>query len=426
MSHRTLTADGSAQEERSGSDGGGKRRRRRDKSTLSVARITTFADAKELAGEWRSLHETAGPRNPFASPDWLVPWAEHFVPERDLLLMAVRRNGTLIGLAPWYFRGGRRIPRRLQLLGSGRHDALTELPQVLAAPGEARSVLRAVVNDLSENSAEWDWFELPIQADQGWFEPEWLTGAVGAQGLVQHKTTRAEVVLDLPADVSSLHKGLKRNLLESTHRARNRLNRAEVPWSVTVHEGADGVREAVSALARLHAARAGIDGRRRHPDQLAVEARMDFLRDALPRMARSGQAQILTLDVNGEPIAAQLLLMAPETAYLSLSGVDPAWWQVGPVTLLQLRAAEMAIEQGRSTFSLSVGPSVAKLRWSEQVKQHPEFIVCGPRRSSRAEFAGFRAMAAVAAVHREAIRHRTTHTSKSTKEGVRHVRHAAH
>ena len=165
---------------------------------------------------------------------------------------------------------------------------------------------------------------------------------------------------------------------------------------------------ALSVLIVLHAARAQLHGRKRHPDQLAVAARREFLREALAAMASRGQAQILTLDVAGQPVAAQLVLHASGGSYLGLSGVDPEWWQASPVTLLQLHAAEVAVERGQREFNLSVGPSVSKLRWSEQVRQHPEFIVCGPRRSSRLAFTGYRMAAAAAGVVREAERHRST------------------
>jgi CelD/BcsL family acetyltransferase involved in cellulose biosynthesis len=373
---------------------------------LSITRISTFAGAAEILTDWRELYYASGSRNPFASPDWLMPWARHFVPERDLTLFAVARDGQLIGLAPWYVKRARPLPCRLQLLGSGRHDALTELPQVLTAPGEARSVLRAVLNTWAQAAGEWDWLELPMLDEQGWLEPEWLTGVVGSHGLIQHKTTRPAVVLDLPGDVPSLHQILKRNLLESTHRARNRLNRTGLPWAVSVHTDEDDIRRMLPVLARLQAARASLAGRRHHPDQLAVPARRAFLDEALREMARSGQAQILTLDISGDPVAAQTVLLAPDATYLGISGIDPAWWQVSAVTLLQLRAAEDAVQRGHGEFNLSVGPDVAKLRWSERVRQHPEFVVCGPRRSSRIAFTAYRAAAAAAAVHREAVRHR--------------------
>jgi CelD/BcsL family acetyltransferase involved in cellulose biosynthesis len=408
---------------RAPSGGPGRRYRKRDSSTLAVTRISTFAGADKIIADWRELYLSSGSGNPYASPDWLLPWARHFVPEQDLALLAVSRNGRLVGLAPWYFKRLRPLPRRLQLLGSGRHDALTELPQVLTAPDEARSVLRAVMNEWSRAADEWDWLELPVLAEQGWFEPEWLTGAVGDRGLVQHKTTRAAVVLDLPADISQLHQGLKRNLLESTHRARNRLDRSGCAWTVSVHDGEHDIRHALPALARLHAARARLAGRRHHPDELAVPRRLAFLEDALTRMARMRQAQILTLDVAGEPVAAQLVLLAPGTTYLGASGVDPAWWHVSAVTLLQLHAAEGAVERGHRTFNLSVGPSVAKLRWSEHVRQDPEFTVCGPRTSSRIAFTAYQMAAAAAGVRREAARH---HRAPGRQEGTTDAHPATH
>jgi O-antigen/teichoic acid export membrane protein/CelD/BcsL family acetyltransferase involved in cellulose biosynthesis len=386
----------------------GRRRRRRDATSVTVARIRTFDEADAIADDWRALFRASAVSNPFAAPDWLLTWARHFVPERDLDIFTVWRDGVLIGLAPWYVKRDPLVPRRLQLLGSGRHDALTELPQVLTAPGEARSVLRAVIGEWSQRPGDWGWLELPVMADQGWFEPEWLTGIIGKGGLVQHKMTRATVVLDLPSDVPALHAGLKRNLLESTHRARNRLDKSGQPWAITVHEDPVDIVRALSVLIVLHAARAQLRGRKRHPDRLSVAVRQEFLREALSAMACRGQAQILTLDVAGRPVAAQLVLHGASGTYLGLSGVDPEWWQASPVTLLQLHAAEVAVERGHREFNLSVGPSVSKLRWSEQIRQHPEFIVCGPRQSSRLAFTGYRMVAAAAGVMREVERHRPT------------------
>jgi CelD/BcsL family acetyltransferase involved in cellulose biosynthesis len=385
----------------------GKRRRRRDSETLSVTRLATFTEAEKLLLDWRELYSSSSSRNPFASPDWLLPWARHFVDERDLAILAVRRDDELVGVAPWYFKRSRALPRRLQLLGSGRHDALTELPQVLTAPGEARPVLRAVMTEWARDALEWDWLELPILEEQGWFEPDWVGGPVLERGVIQHKITRPAVVLELPADVAGLQHGLKRNLTESLRRARNRLGRSGLEWTVTVHAGEDDIRRALPDLFRLHAARSDLAGRRHHPDVLADQARRAFLADALGGMAHLGQARILTLDVAGDPVAAQLVLLAPNATFIGMSGVSPDWWHASPVTLLQWHAAQAAVETGHAEFNLSVGPSVAKLRWSEHIRQHPEFLVCGPRRSSLAAYTAYRMAAAAASVRREAVRHRT-------------------
>jgi CelD/BcsL family acetyltransferase involved in cellulose biosynthesis len=384
------------------SSGEGRRRRRRDSTTVSVSLITTFSELSSFIPEWHDLYERAGRENPFASPDWLMPWAQHFVPERNLTIAVIRRSGELIGLAPWYMNRSGNVVRRLQLLGTGKYGDLTELPQVLTLPGESRSVLRAVVNELFQNSSKWDLFELPLMDDQGWFEPEWLGREAGRSGLVQHTTTRAANILTLPTDLADLQKTLKRNLLESIHRSRNRLNRQAGSWTVTVHEGVDGVEYALPILTRLHTARSRMAERRQHANHLSSDGGNQFVSEALRGMAKSGRAQILTLDVDHHEVAAQVVLYAADSAYVGLSGVDPDWWQVGAVTLLQWCAAEASITRGHQTFNLSVGPNLAKLRWSEKIVQHPSFVVCAPRRYSQLALTGYRAAAAVHGVRREA------------------------
>jgi len=403
----TTPQDASAPSAATAPEQTGRWHRRKDYSNLSVERITTLAGAEEIRAAWRDLYDHSRSCNPYASPDWLIPWARHFVRQHELALLAVYRNGTLVGMAPWYFQRVGSLFCHVNMLGLGGHDHLTELPQVLTAPGEARSVLRAALEHWSQAPGAWDWLELPMLEEQGWFEPEWLTSTLGDRSFVQHKLTRAGVVLALPSDVATLHRSLKRNLRESIHRARNRLDRAGRPWAVTAHAEEDDIRKASIVLADLHAARADLAGRRHHSDHLGASVHRDFLAEALGAMAVRGQAEILTLDVEGVPVAAQLVLRAPNATYLGQSGVDPAWWNFSPVTLLQWSAAERAVERGHREFNLSTGPVVAKLRWSEQVVQNPEFIVCGPRRRSRAAFIAYRAVSAVVAVERDAAFHRT-------------------
>ena len=398
-----------------GSESRGRGHRPKDSAQLTVRRLTSRDAIAALVPEWRALYESGAALNPYASPDWIVPWLQHFTAEHELALVAVRRSERLIGVAPCFVRGVGGVLRTVQLAGTVRSPGLTELPQVLAAPGETRSVQRAVIGHWLEQPGRWDWLELPLSADQGWFEPQWLGEGARFRGLVQHRMTRAAVVLPLPQNTypDRIPHLLKRNVWESVKRSRNRLGRDGRPWRVTVHSDTAQVAAALPVLRRLHAARAGAAGKRTHPDVLADRARYAFVADAVVRMAAAGRAEVLTLDVAGEPIAALLVLRAPAAAYFALSGLDPAWWRAGPVTLLQFEAIERAAARGDREVNLSVGPDLSKLRWSEQVVQHPDFVVCGPRPRSRRRLAAYSALASIAAVRREAARHRVL-AGKST------------
>ncbi|MET7290185.1 GNAT family N-acetyltransferase [Streptomyces sp. NPDC005573] len=390
-------------------------RRRRDTKQLSLSRITTLTELERLRPQWWDLYVRCGERNPFLSPDWVSAWARHFTRGPELDVLTVFRQGRLIGVVPAYVRRVAPGMRTLHLMGNGRHAGLTELPGVLTEPTEARSVLRAAVRNWCRDYRAWDWCHIPLSAEQGWFEPEWLAPELLGKALIIHKTTRPSVVLPLPRDGQTLRGTLKRNVQESTRRARNRLDGLGRPWGVTAHTTEEGVRRALPALDRLHAARAEIAGPRRHPDVMADGRRAAFLSEVLPLMARTEQAEILTLDIDGVAVAAQAVLRAPRASYLTLSGVDPLWWRTSPVTLLHLAAAERAIAAGHVELNLSCGPDVAKLRWSEQVEQHPEFVLCGPRLRSRVAYTGYAMAAQLAEVRREAVRHRTAKPQRTAR-----------
>lgn len=384
---------------------------------FEVDRLWAAAQITALEPEWRALADAGAPLNPYASPDWALPWLERAVRGREAAIVTVRRDKRLIGVAPFYLRTVGRLARAVQPVGTERLGALTELPQVLAAPGQNRAVLRAVVEHWLDSPDEWDWLELPLTAEQGWFEPQWLGEGSEVRGQVQHKTTRAAVVLALPDRSADLRSVLKPNVWESVKRARHRLTGSGRPWEITAHTTEEQVRAALPVLRRLHAARADMSGARVHPDALSDPRRRAFLAAAVARMAAAGRAEVLTLSVDGKPVAALLVLRSRSAAYLALSGVDPQWWSTGPVTLLQYTAMERALERGDAEVNLSVGPDVSKLRWSEQVVQHPAFVVCGPRSRSRALLSGYAALASVAAVRREAARHRVR--EQGTKAGGR-------
>jgi len=76
--------------------------------------------------------------------------------------------------------------------------------------------------------------------------------------------------------------------------------------------------------------------------------------------------------------------------------------------LLQWTAMCRAVARGDTEVNLSMGPDVAKLRWSETVVPHMEFVVCAPRARSRALLTGYAALATVAGMRRETRRHEVT------------------
>lgn len=377
----------------------------------SPSLVRDAAALEALLPEWTALFYSARAQNPFAHPLWLTTWARHFITPAHLYVVTVRDDdGALLGVAPFYRL--RYTPRRgpdiiaLHLLGTGRHVHLTELPQILTKPGEERPVLRAMMQCLGQRAEEWDWAEVALSPEQGWFEPQWLPREGPGEGsFVLHKGTRPCVVLPLPSSWDELRAGMKRNIKESIRRGNNSLAREGHSWEVVAPRESAAVVGVLDEIVALHRARSEVKGKVRHPDYFADPADRAFLHDVARRMAAPGHLTPCVLRVDGQTAAGRLLLHANGVTFFSFSGFDPAWWPYNVATTLMAECLRRAIERGDTLANLSPGADVAKLRWSEQLQLHQEFIMVGPRRRSRLAFGLFWQLRAADLIRRESRRH---------------------
>ena len=369
---------------------------------IQVARLASLPEARALAPEWARLAETAGAGNPFHHPDLLVPWVERSLrPGEQIWLLAARKGGRLVGVAPLYRRSwGPGLAHSMQLWGTGRGSNLVELPQFLLGQEQPRAVARALVDQLCADSGRWDWAEL-LLGDGLWLEPDWLPR--GGTMTLLTKGIRANVVLPVTLDEPP---ALKRNVRESLRRARNRLERAYPGgWSITCATSSADVPGAVSDLAGLHGERSRLAGKKRHPNALAREADWTFLSTAVTALATRGAVAVYRLMADGLAIAALLVLRTEECTYFLLSGMSQSAWEFSPVTLLQRSAIDDAIARGQQCVNFSTGADTPKLRWSEKLTLTPEFVLVPDRFPARVRFGTYWQASAAAAVARERHRH---------------------
>jgi CelD/BcsL family acetyltransferase involved in cellulose biosynthesis len=371
------------------------------KLNIDVTAMTSLAEARAFVPEWAGFAETAGAKNPFVHPDWMMPWAERSVRSHEQIwLLAARQDGRLVGVAPFYRRWWG-LAHSMQLWGTGRYSDLVQLPQFLLDQDQPRKVARALVGRLCADAKLWDWAFVPLE-DSLWFEPNWLPE--GGSIIVLDKTVRASVVR--PIDASS-PPAVKRNVRESVRRARNRLDRAYPGrWVISRATSRSDILDAFPDLMSMHAARSRIAGKEMHANILKQESSSSLLLTVLAASADRGGACIYRLLVDGHAMAALLVLRTAECTYFLLSGMSEASWEYSPVTLLQGCAIDDAIKLDHRQVNLSTGPDTAKMRWSEHVSVHPEFVLVPNRPLPLARFGTYWLASAAAAVKRERTRHR--------------------
>src|SRR3954451_3272816 len=136
----------SAVDAKSGTAGTGKR-------GFTAEVVEDRAAIDRLLPEWQQLFESSRCGNPFSDPTWVLAWLEAFASSERLFFVLVRRSEELVGVAPFYLRAHRLGPlraRSVRLLGTGRDASVTEVAQILIAPGLERAVLSSVVGALEE------------------------------------------------------------------------------------------------------------------------------------------------------------------------------------------------------------------------------------------------------------------------------------
>ena len=376
--------------------------------------------------EWRALHRLVQPWSPFSAPEFLLRWCELFVPPGRERILAVRRRDSreLVGVVPLYEISvgvGRVRVRTLQLLGAVTEPYLNELPEVLIRPEEARSVLSAVIAWLGEHD-DWDWVELTLGQEQPWLEHRWVTEAGLGPPLVLHKGVVPSVILDVQGITSP--SALKRNLQESLRRTRNRIGRSAGQWALQcVENGDEAWNSALDTLVELHGARSRMQDVPAHRDIFLDSAQAQFLA-ALSTTDSEARMRIDMLVKDGTAVAALLSLSAGDKTWVSVSGLAPAYWSLGAVTLLQWEVIQRTARHGQRWVVFSTGVDTAKLRWSEEVRLSHSFILVHPRRGSRVRFAMFWALRSHLYLRREARRFAPVPASNGDHRGIGHQRRA--
>jgi len=356
------------------------------KSELRCSVVRFRAHLDEFVDEWLELYKRSATPNPFAHPAWVTAWFDHYAGRKDLYVVVVRKGEELVGLAPFYrSRLGRGRGVCLRLAGMGASEAITELPEILVSADAPRKVVRAVVKFLmDERGHDWDWAEVTLGPRQGWFESDWIGPDNEGRGArFTHLTTLAFVVVNLPQTWELFRTGMKRNVKEAVRRSTNRLARLDDGSDFAVPRDSVDFERALDALVDLHRARSEVSDKELHGDYLSDERDEAFFRAAAKAMYSAGAATIPEMRIEGNHAASRLILSGNRSVFFSLSGLDRTYWDYGLGTAITVRVLQDAIERGDTFANLSLNPDEGKLRWSEEIELHNEFLVVSPRRRAR-------------------------------------------
>ena len=307
-----------------------------------------------LTAGWDALAVAAA--RPYCAPAWLLAWWRHAAPPRALLRVAVVTDDAgLIGIAPFFLGRGAGGPT-LRPLGAGTCLGV----EPLARAGREKEVAARLVAELAGTRPAPAAIALEgIGSGSPW--PALLAHAWPGRGeaWTHVRETVASPFLELTGKSADAWNPTPGSAYRGLLRKRRRLR--EEGAAVRIAAG-DELPAAVHAFVQLHEARWAAGG-----GSGVVHAGVEsMLVDAARAMSGEGRLRLFVLDLDGETIAAAVLLAAGGEVTYWLGGFDERWRTRSPSMLLLLEALEDAIQRGDRRFDLGAGPQSYKYEFADR------------------------------------------------------------
>ena len=295
-------------------------------------------ELERLEPEWRALLPRAGVNKVFASPTWLRVWWDEFGGGRELILLSVRRDGELVGVAP--------LMREGDAIRFAGDTEICDYMDFIAAAGEEEAVVVAVLRSLGEEP----WGELVL-----WAVPEGsptlraLQTAASGFGLsVSIETEDVCPRVDLPATWEEYLGTLDK---KDRHELRRKLRKLSQGGAVNLEVIGEpaAVQGALEDFLRLY--------RISRTDKAAfmTDQMERFFRAIVAALAAEGRLELIFLTLGGVRTAAVLCFCEDGDQLLYNSGYDPAYAHLSVGLLSKALALQQAIDEGKRRFDFLRG-----------------------------------------------------------------------
>jgi CelD/BcsL family acetyltransferase involved in cellulose biosynthesis len=325
-------------------------------AVLTAELIADTPRLEELAPQWDALACANG--RPMQSPAWLLAWLRHLAPPQAApRVVAVREGQELIGIAPFYvdLAAGGRIDYRMM------GDAYPR-SSPLSAPGREKETARAIAETLASTEPRAD--ALALESTP--YASPWAKLLRHAWPGLASPITRTYQVQSSPTaaltaeDFESWLAGKSSNFRSQMRRVRRQFEQAGGSARMATLETLDND---LDAFMRLHTSR--WEGR----GSSSIVARAEPMRaqfgDVGATHTESGRFRLWMLDVDGEPISAQLFLEAGGELLYMNGGWDERHARFKPAILGILYAIEDAFARGERRLDLAPGGQPYKLRFAD-------------------------------------------------------------
>ena len=319
---------------------------------LTLETISSETSLAALEEEWDVLVRSRPRPSPFLLNRWLLEWWRHYGDDGELAVHVAYRDGRLVGALPLCVRPSSGL-RVLSFLGGDN----SSLADVLVADDERPEIASALAERGASSGQDFAEFSgLPAGSR--------LVAALGPSRLRLIERSEAPV-LDLSDGWDSVYQSKltskKRNHYRRRRRQLAELGRVEVDVARTHPELERALEDAFTLhVLRWHGRPDGSgfatpEGRRFHHAAIQALATLD-----IPR--------IVTLKIDGRPVAFHYYLVLEGRMYVHRIAFDPNFGRLSPGVINTLDAIETAAAEGATRVEFLGGAERYKLELADHLE----------------------------------------------------------
>ncbi|MCG8648756.1 MAG: GNAT family N-acetyltransferase [Pirellulales bacterium] len=344
---------------------------------LQVRRIADFVSLDQVRSQWNELSDGI----PFRRFEWLGTWAETYLKDGQLYVLAATDQQKLVGLLP-LFRSS--IPGRgqcLQWLGAG--EVCTDYLGVFARPSFQESVIDAFSQWLVDAARVpehcWDSIQLD-GVDNDETSVRQLQRRMSEFDCTFHRQPALNCWrIQLPASWEEMLAQMSRSHRKQLRRVERRILEAEGTRLVTASDEST-LRQGMDVLVRLHQKRRKSLG---EPGCFASSCFSEFLHRAASRLMDSEILRLTWAEMEGQPVAAEFQLAGSQTTFAYQAGVDPQRMDKEPGRLITIAMLQKAIAEGKQGYDFLRGDEPYKAHWRALPRSNCNVRIVAPKAASQ-------------------------------------------
>lgn len=317
---------------------------------MKILEINDMESLKRLIPQWGKLYERCLYATPFQSPVWLFYWWKYFGSGKMKTITLWDKN-ILAGIAPFYIYRSEN-GSILCLMGTGISDYL----DILIDPKYHTCGNELVWKYIGRIQNEWD--ECDFQELK--YGACLLRSKIPSNFFCELSIQDVCSSLVLPESIDSLSKKFTKKFRSNINRCKRKI---ELRKNVLFSSSKDNFNRNFDELVRLHCAR----WESRSLSGVINEKNLvNFYREVSLELKNIGMADIYTLQIGENVVAAYFTFTRNDTVYAYLGGFDPDTEKLSPGTITLYYVIHDAILKRKKRFDFLRGDEPYKCKWNPE------------------------------------------------------------